>query len=335
MAAALVFAPEPVSIRRAALQIVEAIGLPRTGAASVLQQAEQLVADQRADAETRTDAVRVLAMRDVSSFAPQLRALLERVEPAAVQVAAVRALGAQNGPDVARTFIGLWDRWTPVVRSEAVRALVRESGRVRLLLDAIAAGTISAAEIDRALRIRMMMSDDDALRARARALFPESAAAGDRRTRGDRAQVIARYQAATALAGDPVRGRDVFARVCSACHQYRGANGIAFAPDLGEVRNHLPAALLVDILDPNHAIADRYALWTVDLMDGSSTGGTIAEETADAVTFRLPGGGQTTIPRARIKSLRVSTVSAMPEGLEAQIDIQQMADLIAFIRGKS
>jgi hypothetical protein len=30
--------------------------------------------------------------------------------------------------------------------------------------------------------------------------------------------------------------------------------------------------------------------------------------------------------------MRASSISAMPEGLEAQIDVHQMADLIAFIR---
>ncbi len=137
------------------------------------------------------------------------------------------------------------------------------------------------------------------------------------------------------LDGDPGRGRQVFSRICSVCHQYRGAGGSPFGPDLGEVRNHLPAALLVDILDPNHSIAGGYALWNVELSDGSAIAGIIGEETPEAVTFRLPGGGQTTVPRTRIKSMHVSKVSAMPEGLEAQIDVQSMADLIAFIKGKA
>jgi putative heme-binding domain-containing protein len=301
----------------------------------VLRKAEELIADRSAEAGTRADAVRLLALRDVTAYAPALRGLLERAEPAAVQIAAVRALGATRGPEAASTFVSLWQGWTPAVRAEAVRALVRDSARIRVLLDAVAAGTINAAEIDRPLRIRMMMNDDERLRERARALFPESAAAGDGRTRDSRAEAVTKYHAAATLAGDAARGRQVYARVCSVCHQYRGADGTPFGPDLGEVRNRLPGALLVDILDPNRAIADRHALWTVELTDGSTAGGTIADETADAVTLRLPGGGDATIERARIKSMRVSAVSAMPEGLESQIDVQQMADLIAFIRGKS
>jgi hypothetical protein len=31
--------------------------------------------------------------------------------------------------------------------------------------------------------------------------------------------------------------------------------------------------------------------------------------------------------------MRIADASAMPEGLEAQISLQQMADLIAFIKG--
>jgi putative heme-binding domain-containing protein len=336
LVAALIFGTEPPPVRHAALQLLEATGLAGgTASDPILHRAEQLIGDQRADAGVRGDAVRVLALKDVKAYAPLLRGLLERTEPASVQVAAVRALAAQKGPDVAATFIQLWPAWTPAVRAEAVRALVGEPGRIRLLLDAVAGGRINATEIDRTLRIRMMMVDDDTLRARARTLFPESAAAGEGGSRESRAAVIARYQPATNLAGDPERGRQVFGRICSACHQYRGAHGAAFGPDLGEVRNRLPGALLVDILDPNRAIADRFALWNVELTDGSTTGGIITDETADAVTLHLPGGSETTVPRARIKSMRVSTVSAMPEGLEGQIDVQQMADLIAFIRGKT
>jgi putative membrane-bound dehydrogenase-like protein len=338
LVAGRLFAGDDASIRSAEIRLLEAIGLPpATMIAPVLHKAEQLVANTRADTDSRADAVRLLALADVRQYEPLLRGILARAEPAPVQVAAIRALGAPAGAGIAATFIELWDRWTPAVRDEAVRALVREPGRVRALLDAVAAGRIRMTEIDRSLRIRLMMVDDESQRARARALFseagPGSVAAGT--THESRADVISRYQPAVSLAGNPERGREVFTRICSFCHQYRGANGSAFGPDLGEVRNHLPQALLVDILDPSHSIADRYALWSIDLSDGTTVGGIIAEETSESLTLRQPGGTQATVSRARIKAMRASNVSAMPEGLETQIDVQQMADLIAFIRGKT
>jgi putative heme-binding domain-containing protein len=196
---------------------------------------------------------------------------------------------------------------------------------VRVLLDAVAGGKIRATEINRPLRIRLMMLDDDDLRNRARALF--SAPAGSPK------EAVGRYQAAAmSLHGDADRGRQVFGRVCSICHQYRGSSGTQFGPDLGEVRSHAPMSLLVDVLDPNHSIADGYELWIVTLTDGSTLAGVMGHEAPTAVTLRVAGGIETVVPRTQIQSMRISDASAMPEGLEAQIDLQQMADLIAFLK---
>jgi putative heme-binding domain-containing protein len=237
----------------------------------------------------------------------------------------VHALAEPKGEAIAVTFVGLWDRWTPAVRDEAVRALVREPGRIRVLLDAIAAGTVRVSEIEWPLRVRMMMVDDETLRARARALLSGSAAAAK--------DTVARYRAATTLEGDQERGRQVFDRACAVCHSYRGAGGASFGPDLGEVRGRLPLALLTDILHPNQSIADGYELWILELVDGSTTSGVIAAETPTSITIRLPGGSQATVPRSRIAAMRIAPMSAMPEGLGDAINVQEMADLIAFIRG--
>ena len=99
------------------------------------------------------------------------------------------------------------------------------------------------------------------------------------------------------------------------------------------MRSHLPGSLLADILRPNQSIADGYELWLAQLTDGSTVTGIIASETPSSVTFRRMGGGTTAVSRSQISSMRVAEVSAMPEGLDAQIDVAQMADLIAFIRG--
>jgi putative membrane-bound dehydrogenase-like protein len=317
---------ETAVLRRAALHLLESLGLPRgRRPTAVLQEAEQLAADDSADADARADALRLLALGDVSRYESLLRGLLSRAAPVPVQVAAVRMLGSVKGDRTGSILLELWDRWTPAVRDEAVRALVREPARIRLLLDAVAAGRIRPTEIDRPLRIRLMMLSEDELRLRARALFGESATAEK--------EAVSRYAKAASLRGDRVRGRRVFARACATCHQYRSTAGAVYGPDLGEVRNRLPMALLSDILHPNQSIADGYELWLVQLVDGGALGGVIGAETQTSITFRLPGGAETTVARSRIASMRIADVSAMPEGLDAQITVQQMADLIAFIKG--
>jgi len=323
----MLFGRETAPIRRASLQMLEAIGLPGVPVrSSLLQAAAGLVPDVAAPADARADAVRILALGDLSPYAPLLRDVLNRPEPSPVHVAAVRALAEPKGEQVGAAFVSLWDRWTPAVRDEAVRALVREPGRIRILLDAVDAGTIKVSEIERGLRVRMMMVDDDELRARARRLFGGTTTAGK--------EAMAQFQLAATKPGDPDRGRQVFARTCSVCHQYRGSGGAPFGPDLGEVRNRLPLALLTDILHPNQSIADGYELWIVELADGTTTAGVISAETPTSVTIRQQGGGDATIARSRVTAMRISNLSAMPEGLEAQMDVEQMADLIAFIRSE-
>jgi putative membrane-bound dehydrogenase-like protein len=322
----LVLRGESTAVRRAALQLLEALG-PTAGSADagLMKDAERLAIDPGADRDARADAIHLLALRDRAAYEQTFRELLGRAESSPVQTAAVRALAELKDPRIAGDFIKWWDGWTPAVREEAVRALVRDRERVRVLLDAVAGGKIRATEINRPLRIRLMMLDDDDLRNRARALF--SAPAGSPK------EAVGRYQAAAmSLHGDADRGRQVFGRVCSICHQYRGSSGTQFGPDLGEVRSHAPMSLLVDVLDPNHSIADGYELWIVTLTDGSTLAGVMGHEAPTAVTLRVAGGIETVVPRTQIQSMRISDASAMPEGLEAQIDLQQMADLIAFLK---
>ncbi|HEY7500432.1 MAG TPA: PVC-type heme-binding CxxCH protein [Vicinamibacterales bacterium] len=326
LVATLLFERERPPVRRAALHLLETIGLPAGPAAvEIEEKARQIVANPLSDADASADAIRLLALRGLDRYQTVLVSILRRPEPAAVQIAAIRALAEPKGDEIVAGFIDLWDGWTPAVRGEAVRALAREPGRIRVLLDAIAAGKIGVSEIEWPLRVRMMMLDDEPLRARARAIFGQPASAA--------AEAIEKYRAAATMTGSVDRGRGVFARACASCHQYRGANGSRFGPDLGEVRGRLPIDLLHDILQPNRSIADGYELYAVELTDGTSTSGVISGETPTSVTLRLPGGSETTIARGRIASMRIAPLSAMPDGLGASLDLQSMADLIAFIKG--
>ena len=315
---------EDARLRRAALQLFETIGLPSIPTvADAVTRAERIALDPQQPDDSRADAVRLLALADSPGFVPAFRELLGRAEPLPVQVAAVRAWSGADDPGVAAAFVDLWGRWTPGVRDEALRMLVGRPDRVKALLDAIDGGTIRVSEIAWPQRVRLMMSDDDDLRARARGFFGQPSPPSE---------TLDRYRPALQFRGDARRGREVFARSCSACHQYRGTDGIAFGPDLAQVRGHLPASLLADILNPGQAIADGFELWIVGLTDGTTVSGIIASETPASVTLRLAGGGELGLARSRIASMRIAELSAMPRGLEDQIDQQQMADLIAFIR---
>ena len=89
---------------------------------------------------------------------------------------------------------------------------------------------------------------------------------------------------------------------------------------------------MANILTPNQSIASGCDLWSVELSSGETIQGIIASETPGAITLRNTGSPERTIKRQDIKSLKALTMSAMPTGLEKQISMQQMADLLAFLK---
>ena len=87
-----------------------------------------------------------------------------------------------------------------------------------------------------------------------------------------------------------------------------------------------------DILVRARSIADGYDLWQVTLKNGEAQQGVIASETPSALSLRPAGGQAVVIARQDIQSLQALNTSAMPAGWEKQLDQQQMADLLAYLR---
>ena len=96
--------------------------------------------------------------------------------------------------------------------------------------------------------------------------------------------------------------------------------------------DHPPEKLLSAILDPSADIQPGYAAYFCELTGGEQLYGSIAAETGGSLTFRLADGSTRAVVRAEIKSLQSSNVSLMPEGLEASLTPQSLADLIAYLK---
>src|SRR2546430_15563211 len=107
---------------------------------------------------------------------------------------------------------------------------------------------------------------------------------------------------------------------------------VAVGPNLGTVRNHPASELLEDIILPSKSIEHGFETYVVELASGDIANGIMSAQTAATITLRQEQGRATVIARQDIKSMRVSKVSMMPEGLEKQISVSQMADLLTFLK---
>ena len=199
-------------------------------------------------------------------------------------------------------------------------------GRVRLLLAEFSAGRISVSELSPTTVQRLLEHPDEGLRGEAKRLLAAAVPAS-------RQQVLSEYGAALSLAGDMSRGRLVFEKSCAVCHRVGGL-GFEVGPYIGDF--HLrkkPAVLLESVLNPNRAIDANYVSYTVVTDAGRVHTGIIAQETASSITLKRGKNQTETILRQQIDEIRSNGVSLMPEGLEKDISVEQMADLIAYLRG--
>ena len=106
-------------------------------------------------------------------------------------------------------------------------------------------------------------------------------------------------------------------------------------PDLGSVRNRAPALLLADVLLPSRAIAQNYESYVVETASGDVLEGIVASQTPTAIALRREGGEERVVPRSEILKMYAFNLSAMPADLEQQVDVEQMADLLALLRPTS
>jgi putative membrane-bound dehydrogenase-like protein len=138
----------------------------------------------------------------------------------------------------------------------------------------------------------------------------------------------------TLSVGDTERGRAVFfgtKATCATCHTVRDEGGHV-GPNLsqiGAVRGRRD--LLEAIVYPSASFARTFEPYVVKMKDGAVEAGVISRETADAVYLTTGPRSEKRFERAKIKEFRRSDVSVMPQGLDAQLTGQELADLIAYL----
>ena len=317
-----------VAIRESARNILQVMGLPDSRQAqAVMLQARQIAGNDTLSPEIRAEAIHLLALHDPEQYAVFLENLIRPDAPLSIQLAALQVLNIIPGTTVSSFVLNQWTALTPEVRDAALNTFINEPfnvDRIRLLLNAIEKGKVQKGALGWSRTVILMRDIPDTLKEIARTLLTDKDE--------NRKSVIQKFEAALNLEGDPVKGKTVFQNNCITCHQVRGQLGLAFGPDLGTVHNWTAEGIMISILDPNLSISHGYDMWDVALNNGTSVQGIISTETPNAIILNSQGGVNTTIARRDIKSLKTMGISAMPVGFEKKIDMQQMADLLSFLR---
>ena len=309
-------------------------GLARTGGslekadrdgllAPVFAEAKQVAVQAGAEEARKLEALELLSVAPEAVTASALEASLGSGQGDGFEAEAVRRLSPRAGGALSRLLLARWAGAGPLTREGILSALLAREDRTLALLEAFEKGGVPVAALSPARIQALVSSKAPALASKARtalaAVLPPS-----------RESITAKYQVAATLPGDADRGGKVYDARCQACHRAAG-RGLQVGPDLLTVKSKGREALLTAILEPNKEVASQYVVHTITTKAGDIYTGMIAEDTAQAVTLLQGGGVPQNISRRDIKGSSSEGKSMMPEGLEAGLELQSVADLLTFI----
>lgn len=292
--------------------------------ASTFEIAARVAESPDNDEKYRLLAIEALRFANSDRAAQSLLKLATSESNQKIQLAAIGSVAAFNKPEIGPTLLRDFPSATPVVRRSILDVMLRNAGRTKLLLDEIEAKRIAVPELGASNVNRLSKHRDQRIRQRALKLLADAIPA-------ERQKVLKDYQSALTLKADPKHGREIFRKNCAACHRIDNI-GVDVAPDIADSRSKKPEQLLVSILDPNRAIDNNYFSYTVVTSEGKILTGIVASETASSITLRQQENKSVTVLRQDIDTIKSNGVSLMPVGLEKNVKIQDMADLISFIK---
>jgi putative heme-binding domain-containing protein len=224
---------------------------------------------------------------------------------------------------VAGAIVDAWSTFTPQLRLRAADVLLSRPSWTSALLDAVEQGKIAAGDVAPGHWQWLSTHDDAKLRERAIQL--------GHAMHKDRQEILQQYQSALEMQGDAASGKKIFQKICANCHQLQG-QGFAIGPNLAAMRNRGSEAVLSNVLMPNAEVNPQFINYIVTTKEGRAFSGIIAEESASSITLQRAENARDTILRIDIDQMRSTGMSLMPEGIEKDIDLQGMADLLTFLR---
>ena len=136
--------------------------------------------------------------------------------------------------------------------------------------------------------------------------------------------------------GDVRRGQSLFNSpkgACATCHAI-GYRGGKLGPDLtsiGQIRSERD--LLEAIVFPNASFVRGYEPLVVTTTTGATHSGVLKAEQPDELILTIGESQEARIPRTQVADMQPGAVSVMPTGYGDQLSRQELADLLAFLKG--
>jgi len=276
--------------------------------------------------QTRIAAISLLRLPRANS-SEILFLLLDSSEPLEIQTAALDALTQLGTQEAGERLLQLWPNAAPTIRGRIMNAMIQQKNWSGLLLDDLEKRTISIGSLDAGQLDRLSKRLAEPERERLAKISPLPSSF-------DREILIEDYLKAMKKPGDATSGKAIFVKTCAACHKL-GEAGTEIGPDLTALTDKSSKSLVKAILDPNAAVEQKFVNYIVETIDGLQHSGVLVQETSGSIKLLTADRKEVTLIRRDIESLASNGKSFMPEGVEKDINPQQMADLVAFLQANT
>ena len=245
-----------------------------------------------------------------------------------VNAVAVKGLVLFDEPKLGQLLAKEYRRFYPNERPSVIETLVSRPAWAEALLFEMKSGSIPKTDLT-AFQARQINAFGDRELSELLAGVWGEVRESDEAKRKLIEDWTAKLDEETLSEADLVKGRQLYAEICGACHLMYGEGG-QIGPDLtGSGRSDL-GYLLENIFDPNAVVSTDYQMSILTMNDGRVLTGVVSAETGKTVSLRQTTD-ELTLERSNIEKREVSPVSMMPEGLLLAFGEEQVRDLIAYL----
>jgi putative heme-binding domain-containing protein len=294
------------------------------GSATAMAALRKTLTDSSADPAARRSALESLVQARDAALPPLLQQLVS--EPP-VRAAAIRGLAAYDDPKSGDAILKAYPSLNQTEKKDALNTLVSRGSYAKSLLGAVGNKTVPARDLSADIVRQLRNFKDPEINQQVEKLWGVA-----RETEADKLKEIAKYKAMIEAgpAGDPSRGRAVFARTCLQCHTLFGEGG-KVGPDItGSNRGDLDY-ILQNALDPNAVIPNDYRTSNLETKEERFITGIVTKQDENAITI-VTANETVIVPRGDVKSLQQGEISMMPEGLLQALADGEVRDLVAYLK---
>jgi putative heme-binding domain-containing protein len=297
------------------------------GSKAALDALRKVLVDGKANLAHRQKALAALVAARDRGLPEVLRGLLLEK---ALRREALRGLGAFEDAKTSSSILKIYEKLDTAGKRDALMTLASRVTFAKALMAAVARGVVKASELPADIVRQLRAHGVKDINATLDKVWGVS-----RSTPAAKLAEIAKYKKLLeAKVNRPVdlpRGRALFQRTCGQCHKLYGQGG-EIGPDItGSNRNNLDY-LLTNILDPNAEIPNDYRTTILHTKDNRVLVGVIRRSEGQSVTIAMPAE-VVTVAKRDVAAIDPQDFSMMPEGLVLALKVDELRDLVAYLRG--